>query len=268
MALALGTLVPAEADAQFTVWKDGVAIFSIDEGIPDFFTFEYYPAGATYDATPDESVGGSVPDAADAVDLGLPSGTLWAPWNIGATKASEAGAYFAWGEIKAKDSYSWANYEYSENGTGEADDITKYNKKDGKARLDAGDAALRNWGAKWIIPTFAQLCELFEECTWEWKEEGWDGDGSLAGYLLTSKTNQKTLFMPAAGMRGSETESQLGVKGCYWSSNLFGVQDCVRALSCEFENDPEYEVGDEYASGGNRFRFRGLTIRPVRSSQK
>lgn len=264
MSIALGTLIPAQAAAQFTVWKDGVAIFSIDDGIPDFFTFEYYPAGATYDATPDESVGGSVPDVADAVDLGLPSGTLWAPWNIGATKASEAGAYFAWGEIKAKDSYTLANYEYSENGTGEADDFTKYNGKDGKTRLDAGDAALRNWGAKWIIPTFVQLCELFDECTWEWKEENWDGDGSLAGYLLTSKTNENTLFMPATGISGDA----LGEKGAYWSSDLAGVNDCVRALSCEFENDPEYKEGDEYASGGARLRYRGLSIRPVRSSQK
>ena len=33
----------------------------------------------------------------DYVDLGLPSGTLWATYNVGATKPEEFGDYFAWG---------------------------------------------------------------------------------------------------------------------------------------------------------------------------
>ena len=32
------------------------------------------------------------------VDLGLPSGTLWATCNVGATAPEQAGVYFAWGE--------------------------------------------------------------------------------------------------------------------------------------------------------------------------
>ena len=39
------------------------------------------------------------------VDLGLPSGILWATCNVGATKPEEYGDYFAWGETKPKKVY-------------------------------------------------------------------------------------------------------------------------------------------------------------------
>ena len=41
------------------------------------------------------------------VDLGLPSGTLWATCNVGASKPEDYGDYFAWGETKKKDVYDW-----------------------------------------------------------------------------------------------------------------------------------------------------------------
>ncbi len=57
------------------------------------------------------------------VDLGLPSGTLWATCNIGATKPEEYGDYFAWGETSTKDTYDWTTYKYSK---GDEDELTKY----------------------------------------------------------------------------------------------------------------------------------------------
>ena len=47
------------------------------------------------------------------VDLGLPSGTLWATCNIGATTPEGYGDYFAWGETKAKSVYNWEKYKYA-----------------------------------------------------------------------------------------------------------------------------------------------------------
>ena len=44
------------------------------------------------------------------IDLGLPSGTLWACCNVGATKQEECGSYFAWGETKEKDLYNESTY--------------------------------------------------------------------------------------------------------------------------------------------------------------
>ena len=39
-------------------------------------------------------------DDFDYVDLGLPSGTLWAKCNVGASNPEETGYYFAWGETE------------------------------------------------------------------------------------------------------------------------------------------------------------------------
>ncbi|MBQ4229304.1 MAG: hypothetical protein II675_05875, partial [Bacteroidaceae bacterium] len=59
----------------------------------------------------------------DFVDMGLPSGTLWADHNVGADNPEENGAHYAWGETEPKDEYSWATYKYC-NGT--YDTLTKY----------------------------------------------------------------------------------------------------------------------------------------------
>ena len=58
----------------------------------------------------DDSVG-------EEVDLGLPSGTIWASCNVGATAPEEAGGYFAWGEIDVKSSYIIDAYKYYQNGS-------------------------------------------------------------------------------------------------------------------------------------------------------
>lgn len=109
----------------------------------------------------DGEQGGSAPSSAKAVDLGL--SVKWAPWNVGATSAGEAGAYFAWGEITAKSEYEWSTYKWTEDG---GDTFTKYTT-DGKTTLDSeDDAATANWGGKWRMPTLAELQELSDNCTW------------------------------------------------------------------------------------------------------
>ena len=45
------------------------------------------------------------------VDLGLPSGTLWATCNVGADKPEDFGDYFAWGETTPKDAYDEESYK-------------------------------------------------------------------------------------------------------------------------------------------------------------
>ena len=47
------------------------------------------------------------------VDLGLPSGTLWATCNVGADNPEEYGDYFAWGETDPKASYDMSNYKFN-----------------------------------------------------------------------------------------------------------------------------------------------------------
>ena len=60
------------------------------------------------------------------VDLGLPSGKLWATCNIGASSSEENGSYFAWAETEPKEYYDWSNYKYSRNANGWPYNFTKY----------------------------------------------------------------------------------------------------------------------------------------------
>lgn len=212
--------------------------------------------------TSDETVGGTVPTTAEAVDLGLPSGTLWAPYNVGATSSGEAGAYFAWGETTASKKggdgnpyYFWFNYKWTEdNGRS----FTKYTT-DGKTTLDlVDDAAAVNWGGKWIMPNRDQLKELFDNCSVEWKAEGGYADGSLAGYLLTSMTNGKKLFLPAAGYCWYYELTDVGSSGYYLSADLcFGDSHYAGFLEIRYGS---------WDTDNSSFRYIGQSVRPVVSS--
>ena len=50
------------------------------------------------------------------VDLGLPSGVLWATCNVGASNPEECGCYYAWGETVEKANYSWSTYKWCQGG--------------------------------------------------------------------------------------------------------------------------------------------------------
>ena len=109
------------------------------------------------------------------VDLGLPSGTLWAKMNVGANSETDYGLYFAWGEttghpIKEVDG-SWVidapkqfipdDYAFADVSTRT---ITKYNASDNKTHLElTDDAAAANMGGDWHMPNIAQCFELFKE---------------------------------------------------------------------------------------------------------
>lgn len=118
-------------------------------------------------------------DSYKYVDLGLPSGTLWADRNIGATDIYDGGKLFQWGDSTPYDipehtngtinegqkMFGWSDYKWSENGTST---MTKYNKTDGKRTLDPeDDAAHVNMGRTWKMPTKEQVTELFKETTQE-----------------------------------------------------------------------------------------------------
>ena len=163
-------------------------------------------------------------DDGDWVDLGLPSGTLWATRNIGADKPEDYGDYFAWGETTPKvvyiyDTYKWWK-EYRDANGHCHEGYTKYcwnpsfgldGFVDGKTELDlADDAAAANWGGGARMPSWDQITELQYKCTWqETKRNG------VNGHLVTGP-NGNTIFLPAeAGMVGYWP----GGKG-YWSRML------------------------------------------------
>ena len=190
------------------------------------------------------------------VDLGLPSGILWATCNVGATKPEEYGNYFAWGEIKPKARYYWDTYNWCD---GSKTTLTKYcvdssyGRVDNKTILDLlDDAACINWGGRWRMPTKVEYDELrnLSYTTWTWTSLN-----GVNGYKVTSKTNGNSIFLPATGYRYDSDLNVAGSFGYYWSSSLLSSYS-GRAYCFTFHSD--YGVGWD---GG--YRYCGHPVRAV-----
>jgi len=169
-----------------------------------------------------QTVSGNVREH-DYVDLELPSGRLWATCNVGATKPTEYGDYFAWGETEPKKECTWENYKW---GKDNGQFMTKYCTKVGEGKVDnkttlekVDDAATANWGSAWRMPTSKEIQELLDNCSWEWTNN-FDSTG-VAGRIGHSKKNQNTIFLPAAGYISDNGNSTAHNEGYYWSSSLF-----------------------------------------------
>ena len=160
----------------------------------------------------------TAPDGHQYVDLGLPSGTLWATCNIGANSPEEYGDYFAWGETVPKAAYEWSTYKWCE---GNYDLMTKYCNNydfgtvDNKTVLELeDDAAHVNWGASWRVPTNEQLEELRLNCTWLWTTKNGVNGCKVIG------PNGATLFLPAAGRHTGSSLEYADHDAFYWSRSL------------------------------------------------
>ena len=190
------------------------------------------------------------PAGVEAVDLGL--SVKWANMNVGATKPSGFGTYFAWGEIKPKQVYSWGTYAWSR---GDTQFLLKYNVTDRITRLaPSDDAARANWGGNWRMPTADEYEELINNCRWEWTTK----DG-INGYKVISKKNGKSIFMPITGFRYYEGVQFRAIKGVYWTSELYTITP-TKAWCLEFDfSNVELHFGNLSSN-----RFSGRVIRAVK----
>ena len=146
------------------------------------------------------------------VDLGLPSGTLWATCNVGATSPEQKGLYFAWGETEGYDDYQIIYRERSF-------DTDKYKAKDILEGLTLEqDIVHILMGGKWRMPTKGEYQELIDNCDASWTEN-YNGTG-VAGYIFTSGVNGNSVFFPAAGYCGHLDMFDEELGGHYWSSTL------------------------------------------------
>ena len=156
----------------------------------------------------------------DYVNLGLPSGTLWSAKNVGASKPSDYGKYFQWGDIqgytkgqigkndgKKKFSLDWSDYKWR--------NFTKYKTYGSMLELE-DDAAHINMNGDWHIPSPVQIKELLDNTTNTWTTQ----DG-VNGRLFTSKSDSsKSIFIPAAGLAWDGSVDVSGDVGGVWSSML------------------------------------------------
>ncbi len=133
------------------------------------------------------------------VDLGL--SVKWAKCNLNAETPSDPGLYYAWGETCSKSEY-WAINCTTEGKT--LPDIS------GNPKYDAARAMM---GSSWRIPTKEEFEELQKNCDWKWTTQG-----EQAGYLVTSKRNGNSIFLPAGGWHYADRFLQWNELGDYWTS--------------------------------------------------
>ena len=188
------------------------------------------------------------------VDLGLPSGLLWATCNVGSSSPEDFGDSFAWGETEPKNGFSWYNYKWC---SGSYTSMTKYNNDsffgivDNKTRLELEDDAARaNWKGNWRMPTINEFSELKnpDNCEWTWTTRGTTG-----GYQVTSKKNGNSIFLPARKINVGGTGYYY--EGVYWSASLY-TGEANKARELYFLS---YECHDDYIS----YRYNGNWVRPV-----
>ena len=174
------------------------------------------------------------------VDLGLPSGKLWAETNIGASKPADDGNYYAWGETKPKANYTWGTYKH---GNGSLQYKYSVLRKE-------DDAAFANWGEPCHLPTREDFEELRKNCSWTWTNQKTSFGKMMNGYLVASKKNRNSIFLPASSSRyENKKDTRLyGDLGYYWSAspNVFLGID-------EFDNETLSEKDP----------CEGFTVRPI-----
>ena len=193
----------------------------------------------------------------DYVDLGLPSGTLWATCNAGASKPSDYGLYFQWGDTKGytkskigrgdgkkKFALDWSDYKWGSEPT-----FTKYTAIGATLELE-DDAANANMGGSWYMPSPMQIQELLDNTT-----NAWTTQDGVNGRLFTStKDTSKSIFVPAAGGAWDGTVRGSGDYGGVWSSML-------NAGYVNYGQRLDFGSGDVVLYGYSR--FRGLPVRGV-----
>ena len=192
------------------------------------------------------------------VDLGLPSGTLWAKYNLGVninhlepkewqcdlglqTAEDWYGNYYAWGETETKEKYSWETYKFGKS----EKSLTKYCNDDSYGKktivettdetsswgfqrykddlielLPEDDVVTQTYGKHFHMPNEDECNELLKYCTFGWKFNYHNIKG-LNGYVLLSNVNYNTIFIPAAGIIHSYGLQYTKSLAWFWCSSLY-----------------------------------------------
>ena len=211
--------------------------------------------------------GGTTPSTMEYVDLGLPSGLKWAKCNLGASKPSDYGDFYAWGEIATKTTWAvWEFYKWMQSGQSEWKYITKYTIADGETEaiwydssgnfigdnittlVAADDAATQQLGSPWRMPTVDEINELLDKCTWTWTTQN-----GVNGHQVDGP-NGNAIFLPATGYISDLFIINRGDLGYYWSSSL---SPSSHDASLFYFDSVNHAWAYEH-------RRCGLSVRPVR----
>lgn len=189
-------------------------------------------------------------DAENYIDMGLPSGTKWAPSNLDVKSETGLAAspfqyecsFFSWGNIEGHNPTSETAFDYDFGGTnavapwyeGQPYGNTPGSTLTGNIPLDAEfDAARALLGTPWRTPLNSDFNELIANCIYI------DATGTeipdattrkivtvneVDGIYLQSKINGNKLFLPCTGLgTGTEWHSR-GSVGIYWNATFYSVR--------------------------------------------
>ena len=178
------------------------------------------------------------------IDLGLPSGTLWACCNVDATMPEEFGGFYSFGETEEKSTYTWENYIHCDGTKGTCHNLgahiagTQY------------DVATVKWGHDWLLPSPNQIKELIDNCDYVW-----DAHNGVKGAWLVSKINGGSIFFPATGEKRNGHHYSQGEEGYFWSDEQSQTM---------FNNARFLRVDNARAAvWSGDIRYSGYTVRPV-----
>ena len=161
--------------------------------------------------------GTSTHNGHEFVNLGLPSGLLWATCNVGATSPEQTGLYFAFGETTG---YSAEQVKKGERSF----DSESYTAPSVSENLNLEqDAAHVNLGGNWRMPTKDEWQELIDNTTQTWTND-YNGTG-VKGKVFTSKVKGNSVFFPAAGVCDNSCVFIVGAYGDYWSASWYSSTD-------------------------------------------
>ena len=219
--------------------KIDTVLMSIDEAIEELERIPGY--GMVFD---DEAsfVNTKFENGYGYVDLGL--SVKWAMCNVGAERPEEYGGYYAWGEVETKESYEPNNYKFVNGGSAVND----------KNTLDIeNDVAHKEWGGKWRMPSREEFDELIQNCTWTWTTQK-----GVNGFLVTSNKpgyTDRSIFLPAAGLRSLSELRLSGNIGFYWTTT---PSEHIAESACFLYITPGFKSLYESAA-----RNQAHTVRPV-----
>jgi uncharacterized protein (TIGR02145 family) len=203
----------------------------------------------------------AVQDPPKTVDLGLPSGTLWAKGNIikkGADyqigEETDYGAYVSWGNVtphfssngsKFDDSYNWGS-----------SNVGPYASTPGKSvsasiqsNDSAHDAALALLGSQWHLPTNENFLELYS-----YTDKEWTSINGVYGQKFMKKTDHSVyVFFPAGGYGQDTSLNYRGEYGFYWSSSWCNAGSGNVLFFYSSSVEPQ----------STQYRFYGSSVRAV-----
>lgn len=239
------------------------SVSGIFSGLATETEYEAYPVvdilGYELRATPTKTISIEEEDEitpGQEVDLGLPSGTIWAGWNVGASSPEERGDYYTWGDV---------NPAASDSNGSVMDYVHWVDREDGIVFVNIGtnisgtqyDVVRQEWGGTWRMPTKEDFDELIANCTWERYDYN-----NVSGYKLIGP-NGNSIFLPESEL--SMDFASIGYSkayGDYWSASLYEDAKNHRAWGVDFSGiNPSVDYYDYYNYCA---RHNRLLVRPVK----